>query len=283
MTEVAIVTGASAGIGRLVAEQLVTSGHHVVGVARRAELLSELQDWSAGQPGVFESCPADLSDPDAPGRIYATASARGFVHVVVNVAGYGGPAPVESSDDDFLRPLFETNFFAPWSLIREALPAMRTRRRGTIVNMLSVCSKLSVPGLSAYCSSKFALYALSEALRQEVEPLGIRIVGVLPGFTKTDAWTRSREIFDEQQTHPDYDRVRSVSILDRVAARVGVAPERVADVVVRALEDPAYGDHHVVGIDGHLVNVWSALPGPLRRSTMTAATGFLGMLKRFES
>lgn len=279
---VAIVTGATAGIGRLVSERLVDAGRTVVGVARRREILDELEAWSAPRAGAFHGLSVDLSYAGAADEVYARASEFGFVDVIVNVAGYGGPAPVEVCDDDFLRPMFETNFFTPYALIRRALPQMRQRRTGTIVNVLSVCSVLSVPGLSAYCSTKFALYALSESLRQEVEPLGIRVVGVLPGFTKTDAWQRSKQIYDSLGRHDGYDRVDAVSILDEVAMKIGVRPETVAERIVEAIEDPKRGDHHVIGLDGHLVNLWAAMPGPLRRKTMNAATGFLGWLKKSE-
>lgn len=272
-TGVTIVTGATSGIGRLVCEDLLRRGHRVVGVGRRRELLEELRG-----EGDFFPCVADLSDPTSAAAVAAFAAQQGPVTALVNVAGYGGPAPVEATSDELLRPLFETNFFAPYALIRAVLPQMRERGSGTIVNVLSVCSVLSVPGLSAYCSSKFALHALTEALRDEVGPLGIRIVSVLPGFTKTNAWEKSREIYETYGQMEAYRRVTAVSVLDLVASKVGVAPERVSRRIVKILESRWSRAMYVIGIDGHLVNLWGALPGVLRRFTMHCATSFLAVV-----
>lgn len=276
--EVIVVTGASSGIGRAICEQLIEEGCRVVGIARRAELLEEMERAAIPAPGAFFGFAADLSCPEAADEIVEFARNLGPIVGLVNVAGYAGPAPVEACSDDFLESMFQTNFFAPFRLIRAVLPQMRRRREGTIVNVLSVCSILSVPGLSAYCSSKSALLALSESLRHEVAEFGIRVVSVLPGSTKTDAWHRYREIYDRFGQDGGYDSVRAMNALDRFGLRVGITPEAVARVVVKTMRSP-WRSYRAIGLDAHFFSLWAAMPPLFRIIAMRAALRVLGWLE----
>lgn len=278
--EVILVTGASSGIGRAICERLVGEGCRVVGVARREALLEEMERAAIPERGTFFACPADLSNRDDISGIIEFATGLGPVIGLVNVAGYAGPAPVEACTDEFVESMFATNFFAPLRLIRGILPQMRERRSGTIVNVLSVCSILAVPGLSSYCASKSALHALSESLRHEVREFGIRVVSVLPGSTKTEAWHRYRDIYDRFGRERGYESVQAMNALDRFGLRVGVEPETVARTVVRSLLSGRGSDHRVIGLDGHFFSLWAIMPGFFRRFAMMIALRVLSRLGR---
>ena len=168
----ALVTGASRGIGRAIAEALVRDGYEVIGTARRPEALSDAERV----PGV-RYLPLDLGDESG---IAAVARAAGDVDVLVSNAGQSQIGAIEEVPLERARAIFQTNLFGAMSLIQKIIPGMRARRQGTVIGIASFAAVTPVPFQSIYASSKAAFVALHTSLRHEVRPWGIRVAVVAP-------------------------------------------------------------------------------------------------------
>jgi NAD(P)-dependent dehydrogenase (short-subunit alcohol dehydrogenase family) len=177
------ITGASAGFGRDLAEYLLGLGAIVVATARKLEQLKGLE---AAYPATALILALDVTKQSQVDGAVADAVARfGRIDVLVNNAGYGMVGAVEESAEEEFRPLFETNVFGLIRVTQAVLPQMRKRRTGHIVNLSSIGGLVSTPGFGMYNATKFAVEGLSEALAQEVGPLGIGLTIVEPGPFRT--------------------------------------------------------------------------------------------------
>ncbi|GGN96684.1 oxidoreductase [Nocardia rhizosphaerihabitans] len=178
-----LVTGASSGFGRAIAEAAIAAGDTVVAVARRT---TALDDLVAAHPDQLETIALDVTDTARIDEVVADVVARhGRIDVLVNNAGRTQVGAVEETTDAELRELFDLHVFGPAALTRAVLPHMRAQRSGAIVMMSSFGGQLSFAGFSAYSATKFALEGLSEALADEVEPFGIKVLIVEPGGFRT--------------------------------------------------------------------------------------------------
>jgi len=178
-----LITGASSGFGRAIAEAALVAGDIVVATARRADALADLV---ASAPDRVAAVALDVTDPD---RIRAAVGEvldrHGRVDVLVNNAGRGAIGAAEETTDAELRDLMDLHFFGPAALTRAVLPGMRERGSGAIVQMSSMGGRFTFPGVGAYSATKFALEGWSEALAKEVERFGIRVLIVEPGAFRT--------------------------------------------------------------------------------------------------
>lgn len=183
-TQAWIITGASRGFGRALAESALAKGDRVVAAVRRPESMTDLE---AEYPDTFLVVKHDARDTGAAADLVRDALDRfGQLDVLVNNAGRVLVGAVEEVGDAQLRELMDLHLFGPAALVRAALPAMRERGTGTIVQMSSQGGRMSFPGVSAYSASKFALEGWSEALAGEVVPFGIRVMLVEPSRFRTD-------------------------------------------------------------------------------------------------
>ncbi|WP_405748061.1 oxidoreductase [Streptomyces sp. NBC_01525] len=183
MNKVWLVTGASSGFGRAITEAAVAAGDIVVAAARRTALLDDLV---AAHPDQVETLPLDVTDiAGIQAAVDGVAARHGRIDILVNNAGRGMVGAVEESTDAELRGLMDLHFFGPTALIRAALPHMRRRGSGAIVQLTSMGGRFAFAGVGAYCATKFALEGLSEALAAEVAPHGIRVLIVEPGAFRT--------------------------------------------------------------------------------------------------
>jgi NAD(P)-dependent dehydrogenase (short-subunit alcohol dehydrogenase family) len=183
------ITGCSTGLGRELATAVLGAGHNAIVTAREP---ASVEDIVAAYPERALATALDVTDKDAVRHAIALAEERfGGIDILVNNAGYGYRAAVEEADDGEVNALFATNFFGPVSVIKAALPAMRARGAGTIVNISSIAARLAMPGSAFYSATKFALEGMTDSLRREVEPLGIRVLIVEPGAFRTDFAGRS--------------------------------------------------------------------------------------------
>ncbi len=186
-----LVTGASQGFGRSLVEDALRNGDGVAAVVRNA---TSVDDLVAAHPGRLDVIEADLRDARAVDRV-ADRIARSSIDVLVNNAGRAISGSAEDLGMAQLREQLELNFFAAAALTRAALPGMRRRRAGTIVQMSSQGGRLSFPGVGAYSASKFALEGWSEALAAEVAEFGVRVLLVEPSRFRTGFNTaRSLEV-----------------------------------------------------------------------------------------
>ncbi|MFF0455277.1 oxidoreductase [Nocardia africana] len=178
-----LITGASSGFGRAIAQDAIDAGDIVVAVARRT---AALDDLVAAHPDRIEAVALDVTDTARIDAVVTDVIARyGRIDVLVNNAGRTQVGAVEETTDRELRDLFDLHVFGPAALTRAVLPQMRAQGSGAIVMMSSVGGQMSFAGFSAYSATKFALEGLSEALADEVAPFGIRVLVVEPGAFRT--------------------------------------------------------------------------------------------------
>ena len=179
-----LITGCSRGLGRTLAEAVLTRGDRLVATARDAQSLEPLKQLA---PQRVQTHALDVNREDQVRAVVAAAiAAFGRIDVLVNNAGYGLAGAVEEVNDAEARAQFETNVFGALSLTRAVLPQMRAQHSGHILQISSAAGFVASPGLGLYNASKFALEGYSEALAQEVAPLGIRVTIIQPGPFRTD-------------------------------------------------------------------------------------------------
>ncbi|MDA8175904.1 oxidoreductase [Acidithiobacillus sp.] len=195
------ITGCSSGLGRQLAITALAAGFNVVVTARNP---ATLQDVAASYPENALVASLDVTNEMMIKQVVKQAEQRfGAIDVLINNAGYGYRAAVEEGDSNQVANLFATNFFGAVSMIKAVLPGMRARHCGTIVNITSIGARLAMPGSAYYSATKFALEGLSDALRKEVDPLGIRVLIVEPGAFRTDFAGRS--LVGSKTMISDYD------------------------------------------------------------------------------
>src|SRR5205814_2029300 len=223
--KIALVTGASSGIGEATAERLAKAGYKVYGTSRRAA--------QAGKRS-FEMLPLDVtSDESVDAAVSEVMRRDGRIDLLVNNAGFGvAPAGAEESSIDQARSIFETNFFGLIRMTRAVVPHMRRQGSGRIINIGSVLGFLPMPYGALYAATKHAVEGYSESLDHELRTRGIRVSVIEPAYTKTQ--------FDANFLAPDstLDEYREVrALLDKVLKEVMAAadePAVVADVVLEA-------------------------------------------------
>jgi NAD(P)-dependent dehydrogenase (short-subunit alcohol dehydrogenase family) len=229
-----LITGCSSGIGKATAERLARSGWDVWASARRPEVLGELQ--AAGCHTVALDVTDETSMHAAVDQVLAGA---GRIDALVNNAGYSQSGAIESLDVDDVRRQFETNVFGLLRLTQLVLPTMREQRSGRIVNIGSMGGKLTFPGGGAYHASKYAVEALSDALRYEVGGFGIKVVLIEPGLITTNfeaAVAAAMPTGDGPWAHFNAQVLATTSeAYDGPMARFGGPPESVAKVIEKAL------------------------------------------------
>jgi NAD(P)-dependent dehydrogenase (short-subunit alcohol dehydrogenase family) len=176
------ITGATAGIGRHAALELVRQGHHVIATGRRAHALAALAAEAKGLAGTLVTRVLDVTDEAA---VKAAAAEVGPIDVLVNNAGYGQMGPMEEVTDAELRKQYDTNVFGLMNVTRAFLPQLRAMQ-GRIVNVGSIGGRVTFPLMGAYNSTKYAVESLSDALRCELAPFGVNVSIVEPGPIKTE-------------------------------------------------------------------------------------------------
>lgn len=217
--KVAIVTGASSGIGEATARALALRGVAVVAAARNEERLRELERAVRASGGQVLTVATDVADRlSVEGMIEQAVEEFGAPDILVNNAGLGLSGRVEELRAKDLRDVMEVNLIGPLNCIQAALPHMRSG--GRIINVSSVVGKRAIPKVGGYCASKFALNGLTDALRVEVAKRGITVTSVYPGTTSTAFRDNSRRTRDEK----------------RGWRPPGVTPEKVAEKILRAAE-----------------------------------------------
>jgi short-subunit dehydrogenase len=184
---VVLITGASAGIGRAAALAYAAQGAHVVLAARREEPLQEAAREVQAQGVRTLTVRCDITQAaDVERLMRETEAAFGGLDILINNAGVGLFGPVEGFSEEQLRQVFEVNFFAMVRVTRAALPLLRRRPGGQIVNISSVLGHRGLPLLGGYCAAKAAVNALTDSLRAELASEGISVLLVSPGFTETE-------------------------------------------------------------------------------------------------
>ena len=182
-----LITGASQGIGRALAEAAAARGAKVIAVARSEGQLAELASKVHAQGGSLVTLTADITDADDRRRMVDAAVQHfGGIDILVNNAGIGATGHLVDAGPDRLRKIMEVNFFGLTETTRAFLPVLRQGNKPAIVNISSIAGKRGIPARSEYSASKFAVQGFSEALRAEVAKDGIDVLIVCPGLTQTN-------------------------------------------------------------------------------------------------
>jgi len=229
-----LITGCSSGIGRATAQSLIQGGYQVYATARRPETLKDLHEAGA------QTLALDVTDEDSMmAAVKSVEQEHGQVGTLINNAGYGAYGPVEEVSIADARREFETNVFGLGRMCQLVLPGMRQAGRGRIVNIGSMGGRVTFPAGGWYHASKYAVEALSDALRMEVAGFGIQIVLVEPGAIRTEFGSVASGGLTSSGTDGPYASLRSAA--DTVTeqtyrSRMAVGPDAVARTVKRAME-----------------------------------------------
>ncbi|HGM7319725.1 TPA: oxidoreductase, partial [Stenotrophomonas maltophilia] len=242
-----LITGASSGFGRALAQQALLAGHRVVGTVRNETARHAFETLA---PGRALGRLLDVTDTAAINALVTDIETNvGSIDVLVNNAGYGHEGILEESTLAELRHQFEVNVFGPAALIKAVLPHMRTRRRGHILNITSMGGFITLPGIAWYCGSKFALEGISEVLGKEVAPFGIHVTAVAPGSFRTD-WA-GRSMARAPRSIEDYDALFD-PIRSAREAKSGHQlgdPVKAAHAMLQIIDSDAPPSHLLLGSD----------------------------------
>ena len=214
-----LITGASSGIGRCLAELLAREGARVAVSARSQDRLAELAREVATAGEVVPIAGDVTQDADRQRMLDTTVAKLGGLDVLVNNAGIASWAHFADSSEEILRQIMEVNFFAPAELIRLAIPHLVEGHEPAVVNVASMCGRRGMPAWSEYSASKFALCGLTEALRGELARFDINVLLIVPGLTRSDFSKHMLKC--EGRMKIDFTR--------------GLPPEKVAASIVRSL------------------------------------------------
>lgn len=231
-----LITGCSTGIGRATAEHLAKKGHTVYATARRLDAIADL-----AQHGCTLLALDVCDEASMQAAVTAVERAHGAVGVLINNAGYGSEGPVEEVPLSEVRRQFDTNVFGLLRLTQLALPGMRRQGWGKVVNLSSMGGRMTLPGGGIYHATKYAVEALSDALRFEVRGFGVDVIVIEPGAIKTEFGNTAIARVDALGGSSDYNAFRAVlkqqirNAYEGPMAAFAVGPEAVAKVIERAI------------------------------------------------
>lgn len=242
---VVLITGASAGFGRLMAEALARKKYFVFATmrdvaGRNRSAANELKSLAERESLKLRVLELDVTDEASVVRaVDAVIAEAGRLDVVINNAGYALTGLTETFTTEQAQRIFDTNFFGPVRVNRAVLPRMRRQGSGLLIHISSGAGRVAIPGHAFYCATKFALEALAEAYRDELAGQGIDSVLVEPGAYATS-------IFGKLESPTDAARAEAYGAANEIPQRVGEAirnaagnPQEVADAIVRLIETPA--------------------------------------------
>jgi NAD(P)-dependent dehydrogenase (short-subunit alcohol dehydrogenase family) len=243
--QVVLITGASTGFGRLIAESLARKGYTVFATmrdvaGRNAKNASEIRELAQKDSLPLHVLELDVTDDASVERaVGAAVGQAGRIDVAINNAGYGLIGVTEAVTPEQAQRLMDVNFFGAVRVSRAALPHMRRQRSGLLLHISSGAGRLVIPGFAFYCASKFALEVLGEAYHYELAAQGIESVIVEPGAYRTS-------VFNNIVMAADQQRAETYGAVSQFAPKMGAAlsnaagdPQEVADAVLRIIETPA--------------------------------------------
>lgn len=243
---VVLVTGTSTGIGFATAVAFGRAGHDVYATMRHPDRAPELASTAAKEKLPIRILPMDVDDDAS--VVKATAqvlASSGRIDVLVNNAGIEVSGAIEELPLAEFRRAMETNYFGALRCIQAAVPGMRVRRSGHIVNIASVVGRVSMSPQAPYAASKWALEAVSEALAQEVKPFGIHVSIVEPGVIATPLLEKRREV----PANTGYPQERRLNALFNASLKQPISPFLIAGKIVEIVESKSWKLRHPLGPD----------------------------------
>jgi NAD(P)-dependent dehydrogenase (short-subunit alcohol dehydrogenase family) len=247
MSKVWLVTGSASGLGRDIAEAVLTSGDRLLATARDPQRLSDLVERFGEQ---VHTAPLDVADEAAAKAAVAKAvDVFGRLDVVVNNAGYGDMAPFEQVSSERFRALIDTNFFGVVSMTRAAIPIMRKQKSGCILQISSVGGRLATAGSASYHAAKWAVGGFTEAIAQEVAAFGVKVCALEPGGMRTNYGNRATT--DIPTLLPEYEPSVGalIKMLEAYWGHETSDPARVAQVILQLATKEQLPAHLLLGSD----------------------------------
>ncbi|KRT61326.1 MAG: short-chain dehydrogenase/reductase SDR [Thaumarchaeota archaeon CSP1-1] len=252
MEKVALVTGSSSGIGFETALALARENYFTYASMRNTSKAGKIQEIAKKENLNLKVIELDVDKEDSiKSAVKKIQEQKGRIDVLVNNAGYGLFGCIEDITMDELKAQFQTNFFGIVSLIQEIAPIMRKQGSGIIVNISSVAGRIGFPGTPAYISSKFALEGLSECMRYELSPFGIKTIIIEPGVIQTNFFS-SMKVADGKPGSPYKEITEKVMNGVKMMAEMGTPPVEVAKTIMKAIKTAEPLPRYVVGSDASM-------------------------------
>ena len=246
-----LITGCSTGIGHATAELLNREGWTVYATARRPETLVDLEQAGCKTLALDVTDEASMST-----AVNSVVEAEGAIGVLINNAGYSQSGAVESVSPDDVRRQFETNVFGLLRMCQLVLPGMREQRWGRIVNLSSMGGRVTFPGGGIYHSTKYAIEALSDAMRFEVRGFGVEVIIVEPGLIVTRFGETASASVQANGPYADFNRAVAAATEGAYKgpmAKLGGGPETVAQAIAGALKSDRPKTRYPVTASAHLI------------------------------
>jgi NAD(P)-dependent dehydrogenase (short-subunit alcohol dehydrogenase family) len=274
--KVSIVTGSSSGIGLETALTLARNGYFTYATMRNPKKDAPIKNALKKENLPIKVIQLDvINDESLKNAIDQVTSEAGRIDVLVNNAGYGLVGALEELSMEEIKTQYETNLFGLVRVIQAVLPTMRKQRSGRILNLSSGAGLFGYPGGSAYVSSKFAVEGLSESMAYELEPFGIRVILIEPGFVQTN-FANSMVIAKKAQdpTSPYSQMMQRIAASSSELAKSGSSADLVANVILDAATNPNPRLRYLVGKD---VEAWAASKKSMDESE------FFNMIKKIST
>ena len=252
MEKIALVTGSSSGIGFETALALARENYFTFASMRNTDKAGKIQEIAKKENLNLDVIELDVDKEESiKSAVKKIQEQKGRIDVLVNNAGYGLFGCVEDITIQELKAQFETNFFGVVRLIQEISPIMRKLGSGIIVNVSSIAGRIGFPGTPAYISSKFALEGLSECMRYELSPFGIKTIIIEPGVIKTDFFSSMR-VAKGKPDSPYKEVTEKVMNGVKMMAEMGTMPDEVAKTIIRAIQTEEPLPRYIVGSDASM-------------------------------
>jgi NAD(P)-dependent dehydrogenase (short-subunit alcohol dehydrogenase family) len=252
MEKVALVTGSSSGIGFETALALAREDYFTFASMRNTDKAGKIKEIAKKENLNLEVIELDVDKEESiKSAVKKIQEQKGKIDVLVNNAGYGLFGCIEDISIEELKAQFETNFFGVVRIIQEIAPIMRKIGSGIIVNISSVAGRIGFPGTPAYISSKFALEGLSECMRYELSPFGIKTIAIEPGVIKTNFFS-SMKVTKGKKDSPYKEITEKVMNGVKMMAEMGTSPEEVAKTIIKAIKTEEPLPRYVVGSDASM-------------------------------
>ncbi len=252
MEKVALVTGSSSGIGFETALTLARENYYTFATMRNTGKAGKIQEIAKKENLNLEVIELDVDKEESiKSAVKKILEEKGRIDILVNNAGYGLFGCIEDISMNELKAQFQTNFFGLVALIQEVAPIMRKQGSGIIVNVSSVAGRIGFPGTPAYISSKFALEGLSECMRYEMSPFGIKTIIIEPGVIQTNFFS-SMKVTEGKPNSPYKEITEKVINGVKMMAEMGTPPIEVAKTILKAIQTDEPLPRYVVGSDASM-------------------------------
>lgn len=253
--KVALITGSSSGIGFATAALLARNGIYTYASMRNTAKAGVVNDLARKEKLPLQTIQMDVTDDrSVKNAVNKIIQEKKSIDVLVNNAGYGLMGCVEDVTLDEVKAQFETNLFGVIRVTQAVLPSMRKQKRGVIVNVSSIAGRIGFPVTPAYICTKFALEGLSESMRYELTPFGIKVVIVEPGAVRSNfinAISMAKRASDPNS--PYSEMTQKVSVGLRLLLEHGTPPEEVAKAILKAITSDDPESRYLVGNDAVMV------------------------------